>query len=81
MTARGIAVREDLCTGCRACQVACVAGHEGLFGVYTARLRAVKDDAHIDGEQDGDRSQHQSDGGEGDDWTSAMRFPVHGQGS
>ncbi|MDH4207673.1 MAG: 4Fe-4S dicluster domain-containing protein [Anaerolineae bacterium] len=44
MTARGIAVREELCTGCRACQVACVARHEGLFGVYTARLRVVKDE-------------------------------------
>jgi carbon-monoxide dehydrogenase iron sulfur subunit len=42
MTARGIAVRQELCTGCRACQVACVARHEGLFGVYTARLRVVK---------------------------------------
>jgi carbon-monoxide dehydrogenase iron sulfur subunit len=44
MTARGIAVREELCTGCRACQVACVARHEGRFGVYTARLRVVKDE-------------------------------------
>jgi carbon-monoxide dehydrogenase iron sulfur subunit len=44
MTRRGIAVREDLCSGCRACQVACVASHEGLFGVYTSRLRVVKDE-------------------------------------
>jgi Fe-S-cluster-containing dehydrogenase component len=33
-----------LCTGCRACQVACVARHEGRFGVFTARLRIVKDE-------------------------------------
>jgi len=44
MTRKGIVVREDLCSGCRACQVACVASHEGLFGVYTSRIRVVKDE-------------------------------------
>jgi carbon-monoxide dehydrogenase iron sulfur subunit len=39
-----LVVREELCTGCRACQVACVARHEGLFGVYTSRLRIIKDE-------------------------------------
>jgi Fe-S-cluster-containing hydrogenase component 2 len=41
---RRLIVRDELCTGCRACQVACVARHEGLFGVYTARLRVIKDE-------------------------------------
>jgi carbon-monoxide dehydrogenase iron sulfur subunit len=41
---RRLIVREKLCTGCRACQVACVARHDGVFGVYTARLRVVKDE-------------------------------------
>lgn len=41
---RRLIVREELCTGCRACQAACVARHEGLFGVYTPRLRVVKDE-------------------------------------
>jgi carbon-monoxide dehydrogenase iron sulfur subunit len=45
MTARGITVREDLCSGCRACQVACVAKHEGLFGISTARIRVTKNEA------------------------------------
>jgi len=38
-------VRAERCSGCRACQVACVAQHEGLFGTSTARLRVVKDEA------------------------------------
>ena len=33
-----------LCSGCRACQVACVAFHEGRFGTALARLRVVKDE-------------------------------------
>ena len=46
-TARGgsmkrILVRERLCSGCRACEVACVAQHEGQFGVAAARIRVVK---------------------------------------
>lgn len=43
-TVTRLVVREELCTGCRACQVACVASHEGLFGVFTSRLRIVKDE-------------------------------------
>ncbi len=37
-----ILVREDLCSGCRACEVACVAHHEGCFGTATARIRVSK---------------------------------------
>jgi carbon-monoxide dehydrogenase iron sulfur subunit len=39
---RGIAVRQELCSGCRACQVACVARHDGRFGIATARIRIIK---------------------------------------
>jgi Fe-S-cluster-containing hydrogenase component 2 len=35
-------VREALCTGCRACEVVCVAQHDGRFGTRTARLRVRK---------------------------------------
>jgi len=35
-------VDESLCSGCRVCQVACVAWHEGVFGVSMARIRVVK---------------------------------------
>ena len=37
-----ILVRQDLCSGCRACEVACVAWHEGRFGTTTARIRVTK---------------------------------------
>jgi carbon-monoxide dehydrogenase iron sulfur subunit len=37
-----ILVREDVCSGCRACEVACVAHHEGGFGTVTARIRVTK---------------------------------------
>lgn len=37
-----ILVREALCSGCRACEVACVAWHEGGFGTATARIRVTK---------------------------------------
>jgi Fe-S-cluster-containing dehydrogenase component len=37
-----ILVYEDLCSGCRACEVACVARHEGRFGTATARIRVTK---------------------------------------
>lgn len=40
--ARRILVRADLCSGCRACEVACVAWHEGVFGTGTARIRVCK---------------------------------------
>jgi carbon-monoxide dehydrogenase iron sulfur subunit len=42
MNARRILVREDLCSGCRACEVACVARHEGSFGTAAARIRVTK---------------------------------------
>jgi Fe-S-cluster-containing hydrogenase component 2 len=37
-----ILVQEDVCSGCRACEVACVAWHEGRFGTVTARIRVTK---------------------------------------
>ncbi len=37
-----ILVREDVCSGCRACEVACVAQHEGRFGAAVARIRVTK---------------------------------------
>jgi carbon-monoxide dehydrogenase iron sulfur subunit len=33
-----IVVRESVCSGCRACEVACVAHHDGRFGTATARI-------------------------------------------
>jgi Fe-S-cluster-containing hydrogenase component 2 len=35
-------VQEELCSGCRACEVACVAQHEGRFGTSAARIRVIK---------------------------------------
>jgi carbon-monoxide dehydrogenase iron sulfur subunit len=37
-----ILVRKDICSGCRACEAACVAWHEGGFGIATARIRVTK---------------------------------------
>ncbi|MFC2023263.1 4Fe-4S dicluster domain-containing protein [Chloroflexota bacterium] len=37
-----LSVREELCSGCRACEVACVAQHDLRFGTATARIRVVK---------------------------------------
>lgn len=37
-----ILVDKDVCSGCRACQVACVAKHDGRFGLATARIRVTK---------------------------------------
>ena len=48
-----IRARKDLCSGCRACEVACVAWHDGRFGTATARIRVTKieplgvDDPHV----------------------------------
>ncbi len=39
---RRIVVRKELCSGCRACMVACVARHDGRFGISSARLRITK---------------------------------------
>jgi carbon-monoxide dehydrogenase iron sulfur subunit len=44
MPTKRISVHKDLCTGCRACQVACVARHEGVFGVSLARIRVSKNE-------------------------------------
>lgn len=37
-----ILVHQDICSGCRACEVACVARHEGCFGTASARIRVTK---------------------------------------
>ena len=37
-----ILVNRDVCSGCRACEVACVAWHDGRFGTATARIRVTK---------------------------------------
>jgi Fe-S-cluster-containing dehydrogenase component len=41
----GIVVESALCSGCRACQVACVAWHEGRFGTAAARIQVTKIEA------------------------------------
>jgi Fe-S-cluster-containing hydrogenase component 2 len=44
-----ILVRAELCSGCLACEVACVAWHEGGFGTAPSRIRVVKiEDAGVD---------------------------------
>lgn len=37
-------VRQGVCSGCQACEVACVARHEGRFGTAAARIHVVKDE-------------------------------------
>jgi carbon-monoxide dehydrogenase iron sulfur subunit len=37
-----ILVNEGVCSGCRACEVACVAWHDGRFGTAAARIRVTK---------------------------------------
>jgi carbon-monoxide dehydrogenase iron sulfur subunit len=34
--------RKEMCSGCRACEVACVARHDGQFGTATARIKVTK---------------------------------------
>lgn len=41
-----ILVDESRCSGCRACELACVARHEARFGTTTARIRILKTEAH-----------------------------------
>jgi Fe-S-cluster-containing dehydrogenase component len=41
-TVKRLLVDGDSCSGCRACEVACVAWHEGQFGTATARVRVTK---------------------------------------
>lgn len=36
--------RNALCSGCRACEVACVVRHDGRFGTATSRIKVTKDD-------------------------------------
>jgi carbon-monoxide dehydrogenase iron sulfur subunit len=38
-------VHKEVCSGCRACMVACVARHDGRFGTSSARLRITKVEA------------------------------------
>jgi len=40
-----ILVNRDVCSGCRACEVACVAHHDGRFGTAAARIHVVKVEA------------------------------------
>jgi len=37
-----ILVCREVCSGCRACEVACVSHHEGVFGTATARIHVSK---------------------------------------
>ncbi|HDQ73667.1 MAG TPA: 4Fe-4S dicluster domain-containing protein [Chloroflexi bacterium] len=37
-----ILVQPAICSGCRACEIACVARHDGRFGVAAARIRVTK---------------------------------------
>ncbi len=40
-----IVVEEGRCSGCRACELACVARRDGRFGTAAARIRVVKVEA------------------------------------
>ncbi len=40
-----ILIETSSCTGCRACEAACVFVHEGALGTATARVRVFKDEA------------------------------------
>jgi carbon-monoxide dehydrogenase iron sulfur subunit len=40
-----IVADEARCSGCRACELACVARHDGRFGAATARIRVLKIEA------------------------------------
>jgi len=42
MRYKRLLVFPDRCTGCRACEVACVAEHEGVFGRVAARIKVFK---------------------------------------
>jgi Fe-S-cluster-containing dehydrogenase component len=45
MILKRIQVRADVCSGCRACETACVLHREGLIGTSAARIRIAKDEA------------------------------------
>jgi Fe-S-cluster-containing hydrogenase component 2 len=40
-----IVIRESICSGCRACELACVVQKEGYFGTASARIRVHKNDS------------------------------------
>jgi carbon-monoxide dehydrogenase iron sulfur subunit len=40
-----IAIHPKMCTGCRACEIACVFRREEAFGTSSARVRIVKEEA------------------------------------
>ena len=42
---RRILVNSEVCSGCRACEVACVAHHDGRFGTAATRIHVVKVEA------------------------------------
>jgi len=45
----GIKVNDELCTGCRLCEMECSFAHEGKFGTYLSRIRVNKmEDVGID---------------------------------
>ncbi len=41
-----IVADEARCSGCRACEIACVAHHEARFGTANSRVRILKIEAH-----------------------------------
>ncbi len=45
MVSKPIQVRAEVCSGCRACETACVLHREGLIGTSAARIRIVKNEA------------------------------------
>lgn len=45
MTLDRLLTKKSLCTGCRACEVACVVQHEGYFGTDQSRIKITKIDS------------------------------------
>ncbi len=45
MSLKPIRIEASVCTGCRACESACVLFHDDAFGTSTARIRVHKDEA------------------------------------
>ncbi len=45
MAIKAIQIRPEVCTGCRACETACVFDRDGLFGTSRARIHVHKDEA------------------------------------
>lgn len=44
MSLRPIRVKASLCSGCRACEAACVFHHENVLGTSSSRIRVRKDE-------------------------------------